>query len=171
VGVVLASFPAQSAEWVARGPQGGTIVAFGTAETEPLIIAGTAQAKLFASADGTTWSRIGRGIGGTRISQIVISPRTSLRVWVLTDDGLYRSGDRGRTFLPRLAGATDFAVAFGDPDVVYAATGGDSIQKSTDGGVTWMKPANVGLPRNVRAVDVDASDPLRVHCSHRSIPS
>jgi photosystem II stability/assembly factor-like uncharacterized protein len=161
--VLLTSHPVSAAvEWIPRGPEGGTIVAFGTAETEPRILAGTHEGKLFASRDGTRWTRVGRGLGGTTIRRIVISPRTALRVWVLTDDGLYRSGDYGNTFLRRLgAPVNDFAVAFGDPDVVYAATGA-SIVRSTDGGITWTTPANAGLPRSVSTVDADASDAMRV---------
>ncbi len=147
------------AEWTAIGPHRGTITAIATAATEPMVIAGTAEGRLFRSTDeGRSWEGVGAGLRGHEVRQIIISAEDAARLWVLTDDGLYRSSDHASTFLQRLGGRiTDVAVAAAEPDVLYVATG-TTILKSADGGITWEDPANMGLSIDATAVGVDAVD-------------
>ena len=94
----------------------------------------------FVAAQGSVW-----GPGGER--------------------GLYRTTDGGRTWQRVLnvddeTGATDVAMDWNDPNVLYAATyqrrrsaygfdgggPGSALWKSTDGGSTWSKLTGNGLP-------------------------
>ncbi|HXO17149.1 MAG TPA: hypothetical protein VN909_03185, partial [Candidatus Dormibacteraeota bacterium] len=108
------------------------------------------------------------------ISQIVVDPKNSHRVWVAAVGnpyrdsaarGVYRTTDGGRSwrrtlYLGPSSGASDLAIDQRNPDIVYAgiwqfrrvpwsfSSGGplDGIFKSTDGGATWRRLHGNGLP-------------------------
>ena len=84
------------------------------------------------------------------IAALAVSPGEG-PLWVGAAEGLFRSGDRGRTLvaiaLPtttRAVAITGVARAPGSPQTVYVATGGEGIFRSEDDGATWAA-ASVGL--------------------------
>jgi uncharacterized repeat protein (TIGR01451 family) len=87
-----------------------------------------------------------RGRGGARR---VSPPYPSFfGVWESTDGGVswilrYKTSAQGTSF----GGVTDMAMDPLQPNVIYAATLGDSILKTVDGGLTWSTAMN-GLPSN-----------------------
>ena len=172
--VIFVAVPAAGVEWRSVGPDGGTVTAIAAATSERMLLAGTAEGLLFRSVDrAQTWERVGASLGGHQVLQIVINPKNAARVWVRTDLGIFRSSDRGNSFLQRLAGnVSQFAVAPANPDVVYASifsVGSNELLKSTDGGATWAVPANAGLGIVPISVAVDAADPSIVYVAGYSI--
>ncbi len=109
------------------------------------------------------------------IAQIVVDPTNSRRVWVAavgnpyrdsSERGVYRTIDGGRTwhrtlYLGPSSGASDLAIDSRHPNVVFAgiwqfrrvpwsfSSGGprDGLFKSTNGGGTWRRLRDDGLPR------------------------
>jgi photosystem II stability/assembly factor-like uncharacterized protein len=75
-----------------------------------------------------------------------IFPVNGLRIvgdtlWLHTDDTLYASVDRGRSFTAR-SGVSMRALLFGDGIALYALFNQDSLRRSEDGGRTWIPCAS-----------------------------
>ncbi len=107
-----------------------------------------------------------------RITTLALSPQDGA-LWIGTAQGLYRSADQGRTralvILPAKASPTEVTgVAVGprSPWTVYAATAGEGLFKSEDGGKSWV-PANSGLDGlDIRGLAVAPNDG-RLHAQVR----
>lgn len=107
-----------------------------------------------------------------RITTLALSPQDGT-LWVGTAQGLFRSGDQGRTLTPvTLPGAatsrevTAVAVAPASSKAVYVATAGEGIFRSEDGGRTWAA-ANQGLDAlDVRGLALSPTDG-RLHAQVR----
>jgi photosystem II stability/assembly factor-like uncharacterized protein len=128
---------------------------------------------IYKSTDGgRTWSHMGLRTS-MHIGRIVLHPSNPDIAYVAAqgsvwgaggERGLYRTTDGGRTWTRTLfvddeTGATDVAMDWSDPNVLYAATyqrrrsaygfdgggPGSALWKSTDAGVTWRK-LTTGLP-------------------------
>lgn len=129
---------------------------------------------VYKSTDGgRTWANMGLRTS-MHIGRIQLHPTNPDIAWVAAqgsvwgpggDRGLYKTTDGGRTWVHVLktdeeTGATDVALDWNDPNVLYAATyqrrrsaygfdgggPGSALWKSTDGGTTWMKLTGNGLP-------------------------
>ena len=122
---------------------------------------------------GRTWVNVGLR-SSMHIGRIVTHPTNAQIVYVAAqgsvwgpggDRGLYRTVDGGRTwtrtlFVDEDTGATDVAMDWNDPNVLYAATyqrrrspfgfngggPGSALWKSTDAGATWKRLTGNGLP-------------------------
>ena len=138
---------------------------------------------------GADWTNLGpAGLGdASYISALAIDPRAPTNVYVTTDVGVFRSTDGGVNFGP--AGVANTAVwspinqgldqivaahppvnaLIVDPartDVLYLATSGYGVFRSTDGGVTWAA-FNDGLPfLDVRSLALSHRDPAE-HAGRR----
>lgn len=128
---------------------------------------------LYKSEDGgKSWKKIGLE-KSEHIGAIVFDPQNTKTVYVAAqgplwkeggDRGLYKTTDGGATWKNMLkpsenTGVSDIVIDPREPEVIYASTyqrrrhfwsminGGPegSVQKSTDGGLTWKKLAD-GLP-------------------------
>ena len=107
------------------------------------------------------------GTGISQVSSIVIDPVVPARVVAAIDGaGIYRSTDRGQSWLPAtLAPVTTRVRALvikpGDGSVLYAGTYGNGVYRSTDSGATWDACASTGLAnRNVLALVSNSSGGL-----------
>jgi len=99
---------------------------------------------------GATWSIVipGFSIDGESISMYPPAPDT-MYAGNFPDGMVYRSTDRGATWASRGISSNRLcalAVRPDNPDILCAGTGGGTISRSTDGGVSWMivKPGTAG---------------------------
>jgi photosystem II stability/assembly factor-like uncharacterized protein len=149
---------------------------------------------IYKSTDGgRTWKRMGLDKTG-RIGRIVIDPRNPEVVFAAAmghcygpqqDRGVYRTTDGGQTwervlFVNEHIGCSDIAMDPNNPRILFAGmwpmliktwgkwSGGPSggLFKSLDGGSTWIRLANKGLPKGdigKVAVAVAPSDSNRIY--------
>jgi photosystem II stability/assembly factor-like uncharacterized protein len=138
------------------------------------IIVGTIGQSIMRSEDsGKTWARIGprRGFAyEASVRCLAMHPRRQEVIFAGTEQGLYRSEDRGANWKYVDSDLNPYylwalAIDPVNPDVMYAGSGTPTpanIFRSTDGGMRWEKrPAeivaeceNVGSPR-VTGIAVD----------------
>ena len=173
-------------EWRSIGPDRGgrSIAVAGHAERPFEYYFGATGGGLFKTTDGgNTWRPVTDGqVGSASVGAVAMAPsdpdivyigmgEVQLRANVLQGDGVYRSGDAGKTW--RHIGLADshaigrIRIHPADPDRVYVAALGHpfgpnaerGVFRTTDGGETWEKV----LFRDERtgAVDLvmDPSDP------------
>jgi photosystem II stability/assembly factor-like uncharacterized protein len=155
-------------QWRSIGPYiGGRVVAIAGVPSQPnLAYFGGVEGGIWRSTDyGLTWTNISDGkIPGTAdsIGALAVAPsnpriiyagsgESDIRADFDTGDGIYRTGDAGKTW--RYAGLRDthttsaLVVEPSDPNVVYASSMGHvfkpnserGVYKTTDGGRTWKK--------------------------------
>jgi len=147
---------------------------------------------------GTTWTPIFDEQGSYSIGCLAADPNNPHVIWVGTGedgggrhagygDGVYRSGDRGKTWknmgLPDSEHISKIFVSPDDSNIVYVAaqgplwnTGGDrGFFKSSDGGKTWKKTLGDDEWTGVTDIVVDSRDPNRVYAAtwqhHRNVAS
>jgi photosystem II stability/assembly factor-like uncharacterized protein len=103
------------------------------------------------------------GLLSPNITSLAISPPMPSTVYAATDAGVFKSTDRGSHWVPlKLMGfrANVLAADPVNPLVVYAGGFAPSVNRSTDGGMTWQ-PASDGLPRDFRVLSflIDQNEP------------
>ncbi len=131
---------------------------------------------------GTTWTPVFQNEGAYSIGDVVLDPRNPDTLWVGTGehnnqrsvgwgDGVYRSGDGGRSW--KNMGLKDsqhigrIAIDPRDSNVVYVAAqgplwsaGGDrGLYKTTDGGKTWSQVLKISDNTGVTDVAIDPFNP------------
>ena len=156
--------------WVTHTDDVSTGLAIGAVAVDPLnplvVYAGTGEdnncndcfsgAGVLKSIDGgETWSALNPGgmFTGAAFASLVVDPRDDQRLYAGTDFGFFESTDGGATWAPP-AGRFDDGIGFTDgvvidpttvPTTVYVATEGVGIEKSTDGGTSFVT-LHGGLP-------------------------
>ncbi|HEY0555221.1 MAG TPA: hypothetical protein VGG20_13215, partial [Thermoanaerobaculia bacterium] len=110
---------------------------------------------------GGSWSLLAAGYG---FEALVPDPQRPGTLWAAGPDGLFRSDDGGRTWIPAGDGipqatpVTAIALDPVDRDVLYTGTLRNGVFKSVDGGLTW-EPLGTGLEGfGVRFLVIDPRD-------------
>jgi len=162
------------------------------AVTPAAILAGTSDAGILRSADGSTWTSSNAGIRAHAITTLGVDPSDPLRMYAAGAlGGVYRTTDGGATWIPVDAGlpekifladfdwASEFVAALAvdpsAPNTVYAGVSqmgpgaepaGGGLFKSTDGGATWHAAVS-GItdgtfPVSIGHLAIDPSHPAKI---------
>lgn len=110
-----------------------------------LIYINTTQALMRSNNGGSSWQMINSGLPSpVTISSFQFDPLNSDHIWIGTNSGIYHSLDAGENWIKAgsLPQWTDQLISKIEIDpanvaIIYAATLGRFIYKSTDGGITW----------------------------------
>lgn len=125
------------------------------------------QAGVFRSTDdGASWMRANQGLTASNVNSIAVDTRDPNTLWVVANDILFKSTDRGRSWSPILpeplppitAYARQVVTSPVDPQTVYLGRWDGQILRSRDGGESWEI---VGQPSSDTGVlKADPRDPL-----------
>ena len=108
---------------------------------------------------GKTWRPADAGIVASEVLSTATDPRDARIVYAGTDRGLFRSGDRGRTWKALKLGVSVQAVAVDPANTAHLlASGSRGILISTNRGRTWAKAAGSTTDR-VSAIVFDPGHP------------
>lgn len=176
---VDSTIPPQATWQQLGGPDGGQIQAIDIDPSNPNIIyAGAVHTGVTKSDNkGDFWREVGfsNGLTGTKANVVAIAPSNSSIVYASLEDsstggGASRSDDAGLHWRPLSQGLTGYfvstlAVDPTNPNIVYIATENlvgstlpVGLEKSTDGGSTWVQK-NQGLTYlNLTTVAINPSD-------------
>ena len=133
-----------------------------------------AIAGIFKSTDGgANWSPASSGLLGLPAQGLAIDPQTPSTLYAGTQvHGVFKSTDGGSSWSAVNTDLTDFnvlalAIDPQTPSTLYAGlAGGLHVQKSVDGGATWITRIPIGgspLATVVRALAVDPETPTTVY--------
>jgi photosystem II stability/assembly factor-like uncharacterized protein len=142
--LVLAS-PAAAVRWIPLGPPDGATIfalAYDPAQSR-IVYAGTAGGGVVKSLDGgRSWSPSSLGLGDPVITALAVDQQDPRNVYAGTPGGLFRSHDRGRTWLasPMKLPVDAIAVDPRNAGHLYIGTkgAGTGLYHSTDGGSHWV---------------------------------
>lgn len=144
------------------------------------LLVGTVQASIWRSDDGgDSWTRA-KGErpklpwSELQCFDLAVHPKDPKVVYAGTNDGVYRSDDRGASFERLDSALNDYdvwslAIDPVNPDNIYAGCRPGAIFRTRDGGAHWEHTAaefaeycaNVSVPR-VLTMAVDPSDPRKI---------
>ena len=130
------------------------------------------QGGVFRSTDaGASWTRANQGLTASNVNSLALDAGDAGTLWVVANDILFKSTDRGRSWTPILpeplppisAYARRVVTSPADPDTVYLGRWDGQILRSRDGGETW---AVAGQPSsNTGVLKADPRDPLTLWAS------
>jgi photosystem II stability/assembly factor-like uncharacterized protein len=106
------------------------------------------------AVDDARWEPLTRGLPAvTNVQAITVHPTNADVVYVATQDGPYRSTDRGerweRLGFPGGIQVWSILVHPANPRILYAGTSPVGVHRSDDGGDTW-RPLSVNQPERVK---------------------
>ncbi|NNF73818.1 MAG: T9SS type A sorting domain-containing protein [Flavobacteriaceae bacterium] len=123
---------------------------------------------VFKSTDGgATWNQTGLNPlnSPTDMNDIYIDPNDSNKLWVATNNGVYRTTNAGVSWTNTIGSANikDIKIKPGDTNTIYAVTS-SAFFRSTDGGVSFTA-AGTGLPglSGRLVIDVTPANPNVVY--------
>jgi photosystem II stability/assembly factor-like uncharacterized protein len=101
------------------------------------------------------WEPLTRGLPeATNVQAITVHPTRHDVVYIGTNDGPYRSTDRGghweRLDFPRDHEVWSILVQANDPRVIYAGTSPVGVFRSDNGGDTWRRLPGAAVPERVK---------------------
>jgi len=129
-------------------------------QTPSTLYLGTTSDGIVKTVDGgKTWRPADSGIAASEVLSTATDPRVARIVYAGTYRGLFRSGDRGRTWKALKLGLTVEAVAVDPANSAHLlASGSRGILVSTNRGRTWSKAAGSRTNR-VTAIVFDPGHP------------
>jgi photosystem II stability/assembly factor-like uncharacterized protein len=96
-----------------------------------------AKAHVFKTTnEGGTWQPL--GFADRAVTALFVDPRRSDSVFAAADDGVYRSGDAGRSWVRVLARPTGALTFVPESGLLYAGTA-EGLYATRDGGATWAR--------------------------------
>src|SRR5262245_3455570 len=149
--------------WTGGGPHAKSIEAIAADPLNPSRMwAAAFGAGVYRSTDGgVTWVAFRSGLVNTFVRSLAVQPLHPDSIYCGTNDGVSLSVDGGAHWTPLLSTTVSVRAIAIHPvrtGVVYAATYGGGVYKSTNGGTSWSQ-VNLGLVNtNVRDI---ALDPVR----------
>jgi photosystem II stability/assembly factor-like uncharacterized protein len=123
-----------------------------------------------------TYKYIGPGVNSGRVSDIEVDSKNPQNIFIAASTGgIFKSGDQGKSWVPVFdqAGMSlsigDMAICESNPDLIWAGTGeasgeqsaasiGDGVYKSTDGGRTW-KCMGLKQSRHISKIQINPVNP------------
>ncbi len=126
----------------------------------PATVAGTAVPKQWAQVPGLFDGRIN--------ALAIEDPGGMVILYAGTEGGVFKSWDRGTTWIPCNNGLSNrlvraLALDPDDPNVLYAGTWNGKVHLSTDAAASWQE-RSVGLPPfEIRALAVHTHDPHKLY--------
>ena len=137
--------PAAAVRWIPLGPpDGATVLALAYDPARPRIVyAGTAGGGVAKSLDGgRSWASSSLGLGDPMVTALAVDPQDPRNIYAGTPGGLFRSQDRGRTWLasPMKLPVDAIAVDPLNAGNLYIGTKGTTkgLYRSNDGGLHWV---------------------------------
>lgn len=179
LGSALMPVPAIANGWVSYGPAAGNVGAIAISpDASSNLLAAAVVHGVFASADsGAHWTVANSGLldgfNAVSISALAFTPGNPQVAFAMGDEGIYRSGDGGRTWAKVLAQCCAFgtfsslAVSPSSPLIAYAASD-FGVFRSTDGGMTWSGPQS-GVPSFPVAVVVHPTNAAIAYVGSTSV--
>ena len=118
------------------------------------------------SQDRKDWDRRSQ----LAMADFAVDPTDPDTLLATTQDGVVRSTDGGRAWMPVAGAPTLVVLAWAEQGQLYGVTPDGTVQRSDDGGVTWAARGSVGGQPEAITVDVrDGRETLYVAASDRGI--
>ena len=118
------------------------------------------------SEDRKDWDRRSQ----LAMSDFAVDPTDPDTLLATTQDGVVRSTDGGRAWMPVAGAPTLVVLTWAEQGQLYGVTPDGTVQRSEDGGVTWAARGSVGGQPEAITVDVrDGRETLYVAASDRGI--
>jgi len=141
--------------------------------------AGASGGGIFRKAPGEgQWQRLSNGLPDeTQVQAITLHPTNPAVVYLGTQDGPYRSKDRGDTWkrlsLPEQAEVWSIMVHPTRPETVYAGTSPVGVYRSDNGGDSWRKlttpdreeRVKMAFPSRVMRLAADPNNPDELYAT------
>ena len=126
------------------------------------LYAATPQALMRSTDGGVTWTAVFEGPAGRRVDKVVIDPLDPAVLYVIDQDQLWKSSDRGLAWELLLSdgGLIGIAIGRSSPRTILVSEG-ESVFGSTDGGKIWSVLATQRL--FPAALAVDPENPLTLY--------
>ena len=145
------------------------VVAVAIHPVKPKLIYVATEEAVYKTRDGgTTWARLAEGLSRVRVMNLAIDPQLPANVFAGTlADGVYKSPDGGRRWLPRNAGIQKGTISANvnqlvfdpsDSQILYAATTVGVFQ-TRDAGQSWTERMR-GM-NEINFIVALAVDPIR----------
>lgn len=163
---------AGAAQWIATGPEGGTVNAMVVDPVTPTTLyAGTLSGVFRSTTGGGTWSAVNSGLSDLSVFSLAIDPVIPTRLYAGTASTIFRSDNGGETWSapansglpPDYVNALTIAKATATtPTTLYAGTF-RGVFMSTDGGASWIDTSNGLANKYVVALVVDPASPTTLY--------
>lgn len=115
---------------------------------------------VFKSTDsGETWNFSSTGLGVHPVYSLAINPVNPSRLYLASNDGIYRSFNNGNGWGPCFVNGVTVPLVAVDPatpTTIYGlASSGNVLIKSTDSGSNWTVISTTGLPHTINTLVID----------------
>jgi photosystem II stability/assembly factor-like uncharacterized protein len=145
-----------------RGLENVTVYSLAAAGPPATLYAGTGEGLYRFDAGADAWRPSGGQLPAGSVLGIAVDPRDPQHLWLGHTDGLFTSGDGGRTWKGPAPDLRDRTVRVVLPDLptLYAGTQQDGVYISKDAGKTWSRLGRLpgGMAINQLVIDRFSGD-------------